>query len=519
MGLFDRFFGRRDTEQRDLLPTWYGRPSMNLLTPNDAGVKVDTNTAMTVAAVLACVRLITDAISSLPCQLFDGNGNKLKGHPLADLLAREANEYMSAATWREATLASLLLTGNAYSFIERGPDQRPIGLYPLSPTATWPVRQNGVLAYQTQTDAGLQTLDPSQVLHTMFLTMDGITGINPIATMRNSLGIALAAEKMAGKFFANGGNLGSVLKLPPMSAEAIENFTKQWKQKYLGVENAHRVGVLPDGYDFKAVGFSPEAGQMIDVRRFQVHEVCRVYRVPLALIDQTANASFSSIESQERQMYEQAIRPLVTKLENELMRKLLAENERGTRIKMNMDSRMRAETSARYAAHAAGINAGFLSINEARAFEDLPPVPGGDQLLRPLNLGPVNAKPDAQRDDALTRTLITTAAERVLRKEINAIDRATRKHAGKPDELRAWAADFYGTKHRDLVAKAFAGPLQAAAAKITADDYATRHCQTGIDAISAAIDANTAAADLIDTFEQRIGTVADDILKGTDNDD
>ncbi|MGC4033490.1 MAG: phage portal protein [Tepidisphaeraceae bacterium] len=117
--------------------------------------------------------------------------------------------------------------------------------------------------------------------------------------------------------------------------------------------------------------------------------------VGLALIDQTANASFSSIESQERQMYEQAIRPLVTKLENELMRKLLAENERSTRIKMNMDSRMRAETSSRYAAHAAGINAGLLSINEARAFDDLPPVPGGDQLLLPLNLGSVNAKPDA----------------------------------------------------------------------------------------------------------------------------
>ena len=516
MGFIARLFNRPDAvEERAALPDWYSRPSMNILTPSDAGVKVDQQAAMGVAAVISCVRVITDAISSLPCQLFDDDGNRLKDHPLAGLLSREANDEVSASTWREATIASLLLTGNSYSFIDRGLDERPIGLYPLAPAATQPLRRNGVLTYQTQTDAGLRTLDPSQVIHLRFLTLDGITGVNPIATMRNALGLAIAAEKMAAKFFANGGNLGSILKLPPMSEAAIENFTSQWKKKHLGIDNAHRVGVLPDGYNFETVGHSPEAGQMLDSRKFQVAEVARVYRVPLSLIDQTANASFASIESQERMLYEQAIRPLVTKLEDELERKLLTEADRGVRIKLNMDSRMRAETSSRYTAHAAGINAGFLSVNEARAFENLPAVPGGDTLLRPLNLGPVNepTPPAAKRDDALARQIAFDAADRVLRKEAAALSKAAKKYVGDAGGLRSWTGDFYGQRHRDLVAKAFTAAIRAAGSDTTPDAFAIRHCEQAVTDIAAATTAGN-VADLVERFDERADAIADQLLKG-----
>lgn len=469
MGLWQRIFGRPAPKQRSIIGN--DGTTITIAGTSEAGAAVNQTTALTITAVLACVRVIADAISSLPCHIFNPDGAKAPEHPLSDLLTREANDAMGANVWREAMLVGMLLTGSGYSYIERGPDQRPIGLLPLNPVCTRPIRRNGTLVYQTLVDGRGVTISPADMFHVMFLTSDGINGLSPIGTMKNALGLALAAESYASRFYSNGGNLGSLLKLPPMSEAAIKTFTDQWKKKYLGLQNAHRVGVLPDGYDFKTVGHSPEAGQMIDVRKFQVHEIARAYRVPLAIIDQTANASFSSIESQERQMYEQAVRPIVTKFEAEAERKLLLERERGTRIKFNMDSRMRATTRERYAAHSQGISSGFLTVNEARAFENLPPVSGGDQLLRPLNLGPVdaNANKDDETDDEEKQP--TPAARQII----------------------------------------IAAPIAAAGLTIDAATFATRHIQH----IRQQMDQHGTTPDtLLEQWDDLADQITDELLKG-----
>lgn len=513
MGIFNRIFGRRTPEQRS-----FGGDTGTTITitgTSEAGAAVNQTTALGITAVLACVRVIADAISSLPCHIFNADGAKAPEHPLTDILTREANDAMGANVWREAMLVGMLLTGSGYSYIERGPDQRPIGLLPLNPVCTRPIRRNGVLVYQTLVDGRGVTISPADMFHVMFLTSDGINGLSPITTMRNALGLALAAEKFASRFYTNGGNLSSLLKLPPMSEAAIKTFTSQWKKQHLGPDNAHKVGVMPDGYDLKPLGHSPEAGQMIDVRKFQVHEIARAYRVPLAIIDQTANASFSSIESQERQMYEQAVRPIVTKFEAEAERKLLLERERGTRIKFNMDSRMRATTRERYAAHSQGISSGFLTVNEARAFENLPPVAGGDQLLRPLNLGPVHANKDDETDDdekqpptpatPAARQIITDAARRIATKLTKAYERAARK-----GNVTQWAGDFLA-RHETHVRDILAAPIAAAGLNIDAATFAAGHIQQ----IRHQIDQHGNTPDaLLEQWDDLAEQITDQLLKG-----
>jgi hypothetical protein len=338
----------------------------------------------------------------------------------------------------------------------------------------------------------------------MGLSFDGIMGLPPIEYARQTVGLSLATTSFASKFFANAGNVGGLISTPPMSDAALKEFARTWKERYTGLDNALKVAVLPDGYKFTPTSVDPEKGQMLATRVFQIREVARIYRVPAHMLGDTEKASYASLEVQNTEFYTQCILPWVAKLESEANRKLLLEAEKPTlECRFNMDSSARATLRERYAAHTQGIQGGFLTINEARAKEGLPPVEGGDDLLRPLNLGPVKPGSGGAANqppaNPAARSLIEDTARRYLTKEIRAVQRAAKKHAGKADEFRTWAADFYG-KHRALVAGAVAVPFTTAGITADADEYAIKHCDEQRAAIIDAFDAGN-IDDQLDTWE------------------
>jgi HK97 family phage portal protein len=473
---------------------------------SDAGVHVDELTALTASAVFACVNVISNAVASLPIHVkHKDEGTEQRDHPVYRLLHDSPNEFMTAATFREALMVNLLLWGNAYAYIERDELGNATALYPLRSAVTLPVRFNGgLLQYRTIVGTSIRYLNPDQVFHVMGLTLDGITGLSPIAQARQSVGLSLALEKFAARFFSNGGNMGGILSTPPMKEEALTNFVASWKKNYTGPDNAFKVAFLPDGYKFTQTTTEPEKAQALEARINQVREIARIFRVPPHKIGDLERATFSNIEQQSIEFMQDTVQPWAVKWEQEANRKLFLEREKPSlEVRFNLDALLRADTAARYAAYNVGKQGGWLTTNEIRRREGLPPVEGGDTLLQPLNMGPTNPTPGngaaAEPQPTAARALIEDAARRILTKEAKAIARAAKKFSGKPSDLKGWADTFYAA-HAGLVARTFAAPLAAAKLSVTSEEFAREHCAASIRAIVAVADAGTDAQDLADEF-------------------
>lgn len=499
MNIIKRIFNRNHEERANPMPIgsdgfWFGMGMGSSV----AGVEVNAQSALFADAVWACVSVIADAIAGLPVHIKNvDTGDKAKAHPIARLLRNEPNPEMTAASFRTALMVNLLLHGAAYAFVERVGGQA-VGLYPLQSANTYPARQNSKLQYVTLIDGKQHVLRPEQVIAITGLTFDGITGLSPVRYAAKQIGLSLVASTFAEKAFASGGNLGGLIETPPITPEAQSSFLESWRRNHAGIDNALKVAALPTGWKFTPTSTTPDKAQLLDTRIHQVRVIARIFKVPLHMIGDLERATFSNIEHQAIEFQQRTILPHINRLEQELTRKLLRDDEQDTlAVSFNLDSLLRADTKSRYEAHNMGLQGGWLTRNEVRRMEDLPPIDDGDTPLVPLNMGPASAtgggdpatkaKRDAAGPEAV-QAVIQDATARLRTKEVNALTRAMKKHGSDQAAVAAWINDFYAD-HETLATRTL-----APAASLTHADPATMaaaHCDESRQAITTAIETNT----------------------------
>jgi HK97 family phage portal protein len=303
---------------------------------------------------------------------------------------------MTSFVFRETLMSHLLLWGNAYSQIIRNGKGQPIALYPLLPSQMSVSRaKNGELIYSyTREQDGNVTLHPkdltvlkqSDVLHISGLGFDGLIGYSPIAMAKNAVGMALAVEEYGAKFFANGANPGGVLEHPGVLKDPAK-VRDSWNSVYQGSNNAHRVAVLEEGLTFKSIGIPPEAAQFLETRKFQVNEICRIFRVPPHLVADLEKATFSNIEQQSLEFVKFSLQPWLVRWEQSLQQSLLLPTEKTTHfIRFNVDGLLRGSYKERMEGYAVGLQNGFLSPNDVRELEDMNPIADGDKYMVNGNL-------------------------------------------------------------------------------------------------------------------------------------
>ncbi|MEM8738270.1 MAG: phage portal protein [Planctomycetota bacterium] len=445
-GFIRRAFGTNNepTETRNL-PGGYdligGLMMLGSYGSADAGVTVTPETAMTAAAVHACVGRISRDISTLPVHVVDRDNNqRVSGHPIARLL-RNPNEMMTGPVFMQSYAMNTLLYGNGYAFIERaGPD--PIGLLPMQSRAVYPRRRDGVLFYQSV--AAGKGLRVDEVVHTPYMPIDGIVGQSPISIAARTIGTAIALDTFAARYFKNGGAVGTVFELPPMSQDAATDTANRLRDQYAGLENAHRIVAMPQIKPHR-VGHSARESQSVEARDFQLREVARVFGVPVGIID-PEKSKYAGLEAQYRDYAQATLRPWAVLLEAELSRKLLSEDDQDRyRVQFNLDGFVRASLADRADADTKLVAGGILTPNEAREHHDRPPLEGGDTLLSPLNMTPASdrAKQDQTEPkptpDAQLRAMLEATAESVALKESN----AARTAAKRQDDFAGWATGWF----------------------------------------------------------------------------
>lgn len=363
-----------------------------------SGKPVNERTAMQTTAVYACVRILAEAVASLPLHVYeyqDDGGKKLvHDHPLYYLLHDEPNPEMTSFVFRETLMSHLLIWGNAYAQIIRNEAGRVLGLYPLLPDKMEVQRDdkgNIYYVYSRNSDEnpmfkeyGNIKLKAEDVLHIPGLGFDGLIGYSPIAMAKNAVGMTLACEEYGASFFANGANPGGVLEHPGVLKDPSK-VRESWNSVYRGVSNAHKIAVLEEGMKYQQIGIPPEEAQFLETRKFQINEIARLYRIPPHMVGDLDKSSFSNIEQQSLEFVKYTLDPWVIRWEQSLQRSLLLPGEKGKYfIKLNVDGLLRGDYQSRMNGYAVGRQNGWFSANDIREMEDMNPIPdeeGGNLYL------------------------------------------------------------------------------------------------------------------------------------------
>lgn len=361
----------------------------------ESGENVTEKSAMQIATVYACVRLLAETIAGLPLHLYrytdSGKGKERAfDHPLYKILYRQPNEEMTSFSYRENIMVSLLLWGNSYSQIIRDGKNNVLALYPLLAENMEVDRDEHdkiYYIYHAYTDEkpGEKNKDiyfkREDIMHIPGLGFNGLVGFSPIAMMKNSLGTTMAVEKYGSAFFKNGAQPSGVLEHPGILKDP-ERVRDAWERAYGGSGNAHKVAVLEEGMKYEPISLPPEDSQFLSTRQFGVEEICRIFRVPPHLVQDLSHATFSNIEHQSIDFVMHTLTPWLVRIEQTITKDVLLDEEKDIYFpKFNVDGLLRGDYSSRMSGYATGISNGFLSPNDVHRLENMDLIPaekGGD---------------------------------------------------------------------------------------------------------------------------------------------
>jgi len=341
-----------------------------------SGVPMNSHEAMKIGVVYAAMRLITDSISTLPVSSYTRQNDRRYPHPRPDWLDNpEPDRGVGRIDHFQMVLMSLLIDGNAYVRKLRNPSGLLVALKVLDPSRVEPrLAADGSITFVFDSNRVLTT---EEVLWIPDLLRPGsIKGISRVSELREVLGISRALDDFSARYFGSGTLSSGIIEVPgDMTEEQATSLKNQFEKNSKGLKHAHRPNILSGGAKFHRMDSDPQQSQLVESREFAVIEVARIFKIQPALLGvmQAGSMSYASVEQQHIQFVTLTLRPYIAKIEEHYSRLLPGD----AYLRFSMEGLLRGDLSSRYTAYSQGIQAGFLSINDIRALEDLAPIDSG----------------------------------------------------------------------------------------------------------------------------------------------
>jgi HK97 family phage portal protein len=339
-----------------------------------AGVYISPETALECTAVLACVRVISESVASLPLNVYrklPGGGKEIADElPLQEIVAHQPNSWMTSFEFRELMQSWLLLWGNAYAFIKSGRRGAVTELIPLHPSRMEVKRlENGRLRYEyTPPDKVVpDKYTQDQIMHLRWLSQDGVTGYVPTLLSRDAIALARATELHSGAYFGNGARAGTVIETDePHKPETLQRLRQSWEDMHRGSDRAFKTAVLPHGMHVKELQTNNVNAQLIETRRWQCLEVARAYRVPAHLIGELKDVRHSTVEQAAIDFVTFSLMPHLRRWQGCFRRDLIVD-DRNYFVEFDINSLMAGDYAARSQFLREMFHMGCLSVDEVRA--------------------------------------------------------------------------------------------------------------------------------------------------------
>lgn len=354
------------------------------------GLAGGAHSAEGLAATWACVSLIAGTVGTLPIEVFrkvDGVRVIEDQHPLHEVLHESPNFDLTTVDVWEFLAASVELRGDGFAELVKRGDGRLLSMEPLRPEIVEPYRdQMGAIRYSWFDGNEVRDVAADQMLHLRgpFATWRG--GKTPLSVCRGVFRTATSADAAAGDTFDRGLRPGGIMSLDAaLGREQRAELEERLQQKFAGAMNAGRPMVLDRGMSWSSISLTPEDAEMLESRKFSGEEVCRMFGTPPAMAgygDKSSN--WGTGKEEDRLGFIMfTMRKRMKRIEACLEKQLLSAGDRarGVRIKFNFEALLRADSAGRAARHESALRNKWMTINEVRALENLPPVEWGDEPI------------------------------------------------------------------------------------------------------------------------------------------
>lgn len=373
---------------------------------SSTGKNVNAKTALQVATVFACCRVIGEGVAQIPLKLMqesaDGKSRlPLKNHPLFDVLAFRPNFFQTSFEFRETVIWHAVLTGNHFSFINRGARGRILELIPIDPGCV-AIKRDHVsrqLTYSVRGDDGQTMVFPSDAIwHVKGPSWDGWQGLDAVRVAREAIGLAMATEEATGALHKNGVRPSGVYSVEGTLKDDQYKVLSKWiDDNMAGAGNAGRAMVLDRSAKWINTQMSGVDAQALETRRFQIEEICRFCRVmPIMVGYSDKAATYASSEQMFLSHVVHTLAPWYQRLEQSIDANLLTDADRKAGVYANFveEGLLRGSAIDTKESILGYVNGGILTPNEGRALLDRNPMPDAesDELRIPANI--VGAVPE-----------------------------------------------------------------------------------------------------------------------------
>jgi HK97 family phage portal protein len=429
MGWLGRLFGQKsysDDASSDNPRGWF----IDFLVGDRtlSGERVNATRAMRLSAVWACVRVRSEDVGKLPCILYrrqeDGGKIRATDHYLYALIRDQPNPRMTAFEFRQMMQAQLDLKGNAYALKEFDGRGRVVALWPIhTRVEILCTPDQKELFYRVTSERGAlsEPMPAEFILHLRGMSLDGIHGLSPISYHRETIGLAIAAEKYGAAFFGNSAQPRGGIKVQSvLSPEAAKALRESWEKKHMGIENAHRIAIFDGGMEYVQTGMNNTDAQYLETRKMQNAEIWRIFRMPPHKVGDLEKATFSNIEQQSLEYVTDCLMSELVRWEQTLARDLLTEKEQSEYFfEFLVDALLRGDFKSRMEGYAIARNWGLFSADDCRDRENMNHLPDkkGEMYLQPLNMVEAGTPPQPTTP-AAAKALMQMLAPIAARQEI-----------------------------------------------------------------------------------------------------
>lgn len=338
--------------------------------PRSATSGVTTNDALSLSAVYRSVSILSTAMKQLGIHAYRDE-ELVRPTPL---WMRQPDPKMTRETWMESTVNSLALAGNAYWLVTRNPRGETISLEVLNPFNVM-IQTDDYGNVQSYFYNGTTTYGLDQVQHLALMRVPGnVYGLGPIQSAQKELLSAVDTRDYASAWFTDSGVPNGILKSDQMLSPDQASSAKDAWNATAGAK--YGVAVLGNGISYQPMYLNPKDAQFIENQQFSVTQIARLFGIPsqmlLASVDGNS-MTYSNMEQEQMAFVRYTLSQYIVEIESAMT--FLA--TRGTEVKLNISSLLRTDTLTRYQAHQIALAAGWLTIDEVREIENLPPIIGG----------------------------------------------------------------------------------------------------------------------------------------------
>lgn len=361
------------------------------------GKVVTQMSALQASAVWACIRVLSGDIAKCPLltyRITDDGREKARDHYLFRLLRYSANPRMTAFRFKRLMQTWALLDGNAYAALEVNGRGQVLALWPWRPDRVQMRKSDDgeqILAYKYTSAHGEVTELPwYMVFHLRGLESDGLVGLSPVQIARQSIGLSLATEEYASRFYGQGGRPSGLLTVAGAQVKDLPTIREEWNKTYGGLSGSHKTAVLIEGTKYEPLSVNQSDAEYIATRKHGTADISRVYGVPLHKLSELDRATFSNIEEQGLDYTSGELGNWMANWEQELMFSLLSDREQQSiYLEFLTEALTRGRLLEQTQSLGAAVDKGIMDRNEARAKYNLNKRRGADKLLVQQQMIPI----------------------------------------------------------------------------------------------------------------------------------